>query len=109
MRVVAGYPDYHPEHPGGRPQGGRSLEPELFSYRSLGDWADRVVASYRNRHLMLSDTTLGGGTGVLAPEEARRRAEEDLRGCGGGLVGPAAARAARPRDRAGVRSARRRN
>ena len=32
LRLVPGFPDYHPEHPGGKPRGGRSLEPELFSF-----------------------------------------------------------------------------
>jgi succinate dehydrogenase/fumarate reductase flavoprotein subunit len=88
MRVVAGYPDYHPERPGGRPGGGRTLEPELFSYRLLEEWSDRVVAGHRNPHLMLSDTTLGGGTGVLDADVVAHRAAEDLRGCGAALVGP---------------------
>ena len=63
MKIVSSYPDYHPERPGGRPGGGRTLEPELFSYQRLGGWAELVVSSHRNPHLMLSDTTLGGGTG----------------------------------------------
>lgn len=88
MQVVAGYPDYHPERPGGRPQGGRTLEPALFSYRCLGDWARRVVPSHRSPYFMLSDTTLGGGTGVLPDDEIAERAKQDQRGCGAGLVGP---------------------
>ena len=88
MKIVSGYPDYHPERPGGKPGGGRTLEPELFSYRQLADWADRVVAGHRNPHLMLSDTTLGGGTGHLDQQVQARREAEDLRGCGAALVGP---------------------
>jgi 3-oxosteroid 1-dehydrogenase len=88
MKIVSGYPDYHPERPGGKPGGGRTLEPELFSFRQLADWADRVVAGHRNRHLMLSDTTLGGGTGRLDQQVQARREAEDLRGCGAALVGP---------------------
>ena len=87
MKIVSGYPDYYPERPGGRPGGGRTLEPELFSFRQLGGWADRVVSSHRNPHLMLSDTTLGGGTGHLDEEIQAQRHEEDLRGCGAALVG----------------------
>ncbi len=86
--VVPQYPDYHPENPGGRPDGGRSLDPGLFSYRSLGTWADRVARSRRSVHLTITDTTLGGGTGYLDDEELRRRVAEDLRGCGNALVGP---------------------
>jgi 3-oxosteroid 1-dehydrogenase len=88
MKIVAGYPDYHPERPGGKPGGGRTLEPELFSFRRLGSWADRVVSGHRNPHLMLSDTTLGGGTGFLDGAEQARRQAADLRGCGAALVGP---------------------
>ncbi len=88
MKIVSGYPDYHPERPGGRPGGGRTLEPELFSYRRLSSWAELVVSSHRNPHLMLSDTTLGGGTGFLAAEVQAQRQAEDLRGCGAALVGP---------------------
>jgi succinate dehydrogenase/fumarate reductase flavoprotein subunit len=88
MKIVSGYPDYHPERPGGKPGGGRTLEPELFSFRQLGGWADRVVSSHRNPHLMLSDTTLGGGTGHLDEKIRAQRHEEDLRGCGAALVGP---------------------
>jgi 3-oxosteroid 1-dehydrogenase len=88
MKIVSGYPDYHPERPGGKPGGGRTLEPELFSFRQLAGWADRVVAGHRNPHLMLSDTTLGGGTGHLDQQVQARREAEDLRGCGAALVGP---------------------
>ena len=88
MRIVSGYPDYHPERPGGKPGGGRTLEPELFSFRQLGGWADRVVSSHRNPHLMLSDTTLGGGAGQLDEKVQAHRQAEDLRGCGAALVGP---------------------
>lgn len=82
------YPDYHPENPGGKPDGGRSLDPGLFSYRSLGDWADRMARSRRSVHLKITDTTLGGGTGYLPEGELERRMDEDLRGCGNALVGP---------------------
>jgi 3-oxosteroid 1-dehydrogenase len=88
MKIVSGYPDYHPERPGGKPGGGRTLEPELFSFRQLGSWADRVVSGHRNPHLMLSDTTLGGGTGHLDEKRQAQRQAEDLRGCGAALVGP---------------------
>lgn len=82
------YPDYHPENPGGKPDGGRSLDPGLFSFRQLGPWADRVARPRRSAHLRITDTTLGGGTGYLPDDELRRRVDEDLRGCGNALVGP---------------------
>jgi succinate dehydrogenase/fumarate reductase flavoprotein subunit len=82
------YPDYHPENPGGKPDGGRSLDPGLFSYRSLGPWSDRVSRSRRSAHLKITDTTLGGGTGFLDEATIQHRIDNDLRGCGNALVGP---------------------
>ena len=41
--IAVGFPDYKPEHPGGRPGGGRSLSPLPYDYAELGDWADRIT------------------------------------------------------------------
>lgn len=38
------YPDYHPEHSGGKP-GGRSLETGLFDTKALGAWAPKLRRS----------------------------------------------------------------
>lgn len=86
--LLAHYPDYHPENPGGKPDGGRSLDPGLFSYLALGPWADRVARSRRGAHLRITDTTLGGGSGHLDEQTLRYRTDNDLRGCGNALVGP---------------------
>ncbi|GGD06659.1 FAD-dependent oxidoreductase [Nocardioides daphniae] len=85
MRLVAGYPDYHPEHPGGKPGGGRSTEPELFSFHELGEWADRFLGFRRSMYV--GETPVGGGTGFLEPEEEQRRADERLEGLGRGMLG----------------------
>ncbi len=85
--VVEGFPDYHPEHPGGRPSGGRSLDPGLFPYPTLGEWADLVVRPAKNPHLTLPETPLGGSDGRIPRDELLRRRELDLRGCGAALVG----------------------
>ena len=85
LRLVAGYPDYHPEHPGGLPDGGRSLEPELFSTDALGPWADRLVGE--PRRFYIGDIPSGGGSGVLPQEVLRERSERNLEGLGRGLVG----------------------
>ncbi|MDT9591704.1 FAD-dependent oxidoreductase [Nocardioides zeae] len=85
LQLVAGFPDYHPEHPGGKAGGGRSLEPALFSYASIPGWADRVVGT--PRRMNVSDTPTGGGTGVIAPDELTRREAADLEGLGRALVG----------------------
>ena len=86
--LLPSYPDYHPENPGGKPDGGRSLDPGLFSFAELGPWSDKVVRSRRSAHLKITDTTLGGGTGFLDDETVQYRIDNDLRGCGNALVGP---------------------
>ena len=89
FHVVPGLPDYHPEHPGGKPKGGRSLDPDLFRVGALGGWADRIVRPERTPRLMLTEAPLGGGDGSTAPgtpDRATRKAE-DWRGCGHALVG----------------------
>lgn len=89
FHAMAGFPDYHPEHPGGRPHGGRSLECPLFSYEALGPWAERVTVGYQIRgNITMSETPLGrGAPGGVAPDELRRRRLHDERGAGQGLVG----------------------
>lgn len=42
--VAEQFPDYKPELPGGRPEGGRSFNPSPFNFRELGGWAARVTA-----------------------------------------------------------------
>lgn len=85
MRLVPGYPDYHPEFPGGKPGGGRSTEPTLFSFDELGEWADRFLGVRRSMYV--AETPVGGGTGFLTPEEDERRAAQRLEGLGRGLLG----------------------
>jgi len=87
FEVVAGFPDYHPEHPGGRPEGGRSLDPGLFAFPRLGEWAARVVRPAKNPHLTLPETDLGGSDGRIPRPELLDRRARDLRGCGAALVG----------------------
>ncbi|MFH5821853.1 FAD-dependent oxidoreductase [Georgenia sp. AZ-5] len=85
LRLVPGFPDYHPERPGGKPRGGRSLEPELFSFDELGPWADRFVGA--PRPMYVTETPIGGGTGFLeADVEAERRARR-IEGLGRAMVG----------------------
>lgn len=87
FHIATGLPDYHPEHPGGKPQGGRSLDPALFSFRELGEWADRMVMPDRIPRLMLTETALGGGNGIAVPPDRAGRRAGDWRGCGHALVG----------------------
>lgn len=88
FEAVAGFPDYHPENPGGLPGGGRTLDPLLYPFADLGPWADKVVSTRSKPRARLVETPLGGGTGLLDRATLTERAATDLRGCGNGLVGP---------------------
>jgi 3-oxosteroid 1-dehydrogenase len=43
FQIIKDFPDYHPEHPGAKPGGGRSLECPLYPFADLGAWQDRVT------------------------------------------------------------------
>uniref|UniRef100_UPI0025D29E12 FAD-binding protein n=1 Tax=Novosphingobium sp. Chol11 TaxID=1385763 RepID=UPI0025D29E12 len=83
---LGGYPDYYGDRPGALHEGGRALDSGLFSYDALGEWKDRV-ATGTVYPLMLSETPLGGGSGVVAPEVIAERVAKDARGFGQALVG----------------------
>ncbi len=88
LHVFEGYPDYHPENPGGKPEGGRSLDNDLFPFEELGPWAERV-----NRQpdaVSFPATMLEIDTGRVAaiPEEAlEARRARDMRSTGQALAG----------------------
>ncbi|MFN0093723.1 MAG: FAD-dependent oxidoreductase [Dehalococcoidia bacterium] len=88
FQIVQGFPDYHPEFPGGKTKGGRSLECPVFSFHELGDWAARVtVGRQMNGNMTLGEGPLGGKL-ELPPLELRQdRASRDERGYGQALVG----------------------
>ncbi len=83
---LGGYPDYYGDRPGAMHEGGRALDSGLFSYDALGEWNDRV-ATGTVYPLMLSETPLGGGSGIVAPEAIAERVARDARGFGQALVG----------------------
>ena len=85
LQLVHGYPDYHPEHPGGLPRGGRSIEPALVSFAGLEQWTDRIAGDVRR--MLIAETPLGGGTGVIEPGVLAERAGAKLEGLGRALVG----------------------
>jgi len=88
FRLLAGYPDYHPDVPGSRPGGGRSLEPELFDLSVLGEWAGRLCFwDGGARPVMLSETSFGGATESPPAAVIAERRERGVCGMGEALVG----------------------
>ena len=88
--AVPGMPDYHPEFPGGSPEGGRTVECPLYAFDELGEWAARVTPSpyYATPHITMSETPLGKAIPDLpSAAELARRAIRNERGCGQALVG----------------------
>ncbi len=87
FHLLPTYPDYHPEHPGGLPGGGRSLDNDLFDYGELGDWAGRVRNHRGHAPLMLSETPLGGATEMPPAEVIGARVQQQQFGMGMSLTG----------------------
>ncbi len=88
FRLLAGYPDYHPEVPGARPDGGRSLEPELFDVSVLGEWAGQIrYWDGEPRPVLLSETSFGGAVESPSRAAIAERKERGVCGMGEALVG----------------------
>lgn len=89
FEIIPGFPDYHPEHPGAKPGGGRSLECPLFPFDELGTWAERVtVGAQIGGNIRMAETALGrGAPDGVADEELARRRVHDERGAGQALIG----------------------
>ena len=86
FHIVEGYSDYHPEHPGGLPTGGRSLDNALFSLAELGEWATKVRNDGMRRPVMITETPLGGATAPPSREVMSARTERNESGMGLALV-----------------------
>jgi len=87
FHVLDGYPDYHPERPGGRIEGGRSLDNALFGFDELGDWAG-LVRNHRGANpVMLRETPLGGATELPPADVITERLTAGQNGMGLALVG----------------------
>ncbi|MDP7408696.1 MAG: FAD-dependent oxidoreductase [Luminiphilus sp.] len=87
LQLLEGYPDYYLDNPGAKSDGGRALDNALFDFTSLGDWSDKVYNGGEIVRMMLLETPLGGGSGIVDPDEMKRRVEGDLRGWGQALIG----------------------
>ena len=87
VSLLAGYPDYYLDRPGAKPEGGRALDHDLFALTELGRWAARITAIEELKPMMLRETPLGGGSGVVAQAELGRRVAERECGFGQAMVG----------------------
>ncbi|KEO85942.1 hypothetical protein EH30_15650 [Erythrobacter sp. JL475] len=87
VALLDGYPDYYLDRPGAKPEGGRALDHDLFSLGELGEWAGRITAIEELKPMMLRETPLGGGSGIVPPEELQRRIANNERGFGQAMVG----------------------
>ena len=85
--LLATYPDYHPEHPGGLPAGGRSVDNLVFPYPSLGEWAAKIRNQRGAMPVALGETPLGGATTAPAPELLQSRIANGENGMGLALTG----------------------
>ncbi|MFT4233505.1 MAG: FAD-dependent oxidoreductase [Microbacterium sp.] len=85
LAYTPGYPDYHPERPGGLPGGGRTLEPGLVSFEGIEEWIDRIGGDIRR--IRMSEMPLAGGTGVVPPDVLAEREARNVEGLGRALVG----------------------
>jgi succinate dehydrogenase/fumarate reductase flavoprotein subunit len=85
FQLFTGFPDYHPENPGGKPEGGRSVEPGLVDFSPLGEWAERIVVPNRNPYLGVQESTFAGG-GQVSDEELEDRRSRNIRGGGPALI-----------------------
>ena len=88
LHVFEGYPDYHPENPGGKPGGGRSLDNDLFPFDELGPWGERINhqpdAVFFPATMLETDTV---GIDGIAPEVLDARRARDMRSTGQALAG----------------------
>lgn len=86
-------PDYHAERPGGKPLGGRSIEPTTTAFDELGDWAARVgIGQFSDPvtgdvYLTTLDSPRGGGSGRIDEAELARRRKHKVNGRGRGMIG----------------------
>lgn len=90
FRPIPEFPDYHAEHPGGMPGGGRSLDCPLYPFDELGEWRDRVTKSpyYPDPRYSIFDSTIGQALPQpVSADELDRRGQRDERGSGQALIG----------------------
>jgi 3-oxosteroid 1-dehydrogenase len=85
LRTFNDFPDYQPYSPGAKPDGGRSLDNEAFSFERLGKWAARVNPS--KMAYPLRGSLMEAITGALDEDTLAERERGDYRGLGQALAG----------------------
>ena len=85
FHAFADFPDYQPYMPGAKPDGGRSLDNEAFSFERLGKWAARVNPS--KMAYPLRGSLMEATTGALDEAKLAEREAGDYRGLGQALAG----------------------
>lgn len=85
LRAFVDFPDYQPYAPGAKPDGGRSLDNEAFSFERLGKWASRVNPS--KMAYPLRGSLMEAISGSLDEATLAEREAGDYRGLGQALAG----------------------
>ncbi len=85
FHAFADFPDYQPYLPGARPDGGRSLDNEAFSFDRLGSLATRVNPT--KMAYPVRGSLMEAITGALDEASLAEREEKDYRGLGQALAG----------------------
>ncbi|MFM5886212.1 MAG: FAD-binding protein, partial [Novosphingobium sp.] len=85
FHAYADFPDYQPYMPGAKPDGGRSLDNEAYSFERLGKWAARVNPS--KMAYPMRGSLMEAVSGSLTEEMLAEREKGDYRGLGQALVG----------------------
>ena len=85
FHAYADFPDYQPYMPGAKPDGGRSLDNEAFSFEQLGKWATRVNPT--KMAYPVRGSLMEAINGTLDEAMLAERERGDYRGLGQALVG----------------------
>lgn len=87
LMISSSFTDYYADLPGGRKEGGRSLESEPFDARTaLGDWSPKVRTSPHLAWLTLDEGAKALIGGEVPADLAAQRERDDIRVVGSALV-----------------------
>ncbi|GGC41857.1 FAD-binding protein [Novosphingobium marinum] len=85
FHAYADFPDYQPYLPGAKPDGGRSLDNDAFSFNRLGKWAARVNPT--KMAYPVRGSLMEAVSGTLDEATLAEREDGDFRGLGQALIG----------------------